>query len=81
MDQSSLSPKRLFTYTDAATVLGVSQRTVQRYIASGLIHTVSVGPRLRRILPDEMERIIAHGIGIPNIFEQPKQLCLKLDTK
>lgn len=57
------------TIKEAAATRQVSQRTIRRWIASGLLQAVRLGPSLIRISSDElarMERSIPGAIREPN---------------
>lgn len=43
------TPRKLVSIGQAANELQVSERTVRRYIAAGLLTAVRVGPRIIRI--------------------------------
>lgn len=66
--------KRLYSYADAAKIAGLSTRTIQRYVAEGLIRTVPLGRRLKRIPQSELDRIMENGFSEPVTSEKPKQL-------
>jgi len=51
----------LLTVNDVAVALGVSRASVRRWIASRIITTVKVGPRLVRVSRAEVERLIRAG--------------------
>lgn len=54
------------TIQEAATSRKVSQRTIRRWIASGLLQAIRLGPTLVRINSDELarlERIIPNAGG------------------
>ena len=42
---------------DAATRVGVSTKTVRRWISTGHLHGYRMGPRLLRVDPDELDRM------------------------
>ncbi len=44
---------------EAAEVLGVSERTLERQIAAGRVKAVDVSPRRRIITDDEIARILS----------------------
>jgi len=54
----SQRPQRLFTLADAANELGLSQRTIRRYIAAGRIAAYRVGPRVVRVDLDEIDKLV-----------------------
>ena len=43
---------------DAATRVGVSTKTVRRWIAAGHLRGCRMGPRLLRVDPDELDRML-----------------------
>lgn len=43
---------------DAATRVGVSTKTVRRWIAAGHLRGYRMGPRLLRVDPDELDRML-----------------------
>jgi len=43
---------------DAAARVGVSTKTVRRWIASGQLAGYRIGPRLLRIDPDDVDRML-----------------------
>lgn len=49
------------TRREAADYLGVSERTVDRYIATSKLHADRVGPRLIRIPLSSIEAFLAGG--------------------
>lgn len=53
-NKTQTQPSRLLTVRDIADLDGVSEKTVRRAIASGLLQAIRVGPgkRLIRIEPD-----------------------------
>ncbi|MDV6275065.1 helix-turn-helix domain-containing protein [Rhodococcus erythropolis] len=50
-----MSKARLSTIAEAAETLGVSTRTVRRYIAAGRFRAYRVGPRLIRVDLSELD--------------------------
>lgn len=48
----------LLTYKDAAGQLGISVRTLQRYIANGLLRAVTITRRTKRVRLSELEDFI-----------------------
>lgn len=52
------STARLITLGQAATELAVSERSVRRYLASGLLVGVRVGPRLIRVTRESLDRML-----------------------
>ena len=47
---------KLYSQAEAARRLGVSLRTVNRWVASGEIKAVKVGPRFHRVPASEITR-------------------------
>jgi excisionase family DNA binding protein len=81
-NQIPASPVRLLNLQQTADLLGVSVRTVHRYIAAGQIPSLVLGGRTRRIrntaLEDFLERIEA---GAPTEkTRSPKQLALGISV-
>lgn len=54
-------PVLLLSRGEAAERLRVSERTVRRYGASGLLDEVKVGPRLVKVTAESVERLIRAG--------------------
>lgn len=50
--------RELFSYQEAAQVLGVSERTIRRLVREGLLPVVQLGSRVRRIDPDDLAAVI-----------------------
>jgi excisionase family DNA binding protein len=48
----------LLTYKDAAGQLGISVRTLQRYIADGLLRAIAITRRTKRVRLSELEDFI-----------------------
>lgn len=61
MNQEDREEPDLYTRAEAATRLRVSQSTIRRYGASGLIEERRVGPHLIRVTVESVERLIAAG--------------------
>jgi excisionase family DNA binding protein len=57
MPRQPRAPKRPVTVAHGAQKYGLSDRTVYRYIASGLLPAYRVGPRMLRIDLDDLERL------------------------
>ncbi|WP_347343486.1 helix-turn-helix domain-containing protein [Jatrophihabitans telluris] len=55
---SNTALRSLSTIQQVATANHVSERTVRRWIASGLITGYRMGPRLIRLDMDEVERLL-----------------------
>lgn len=53
----------MLSMDDAARRYGVSTKTVRRWIASGQINAIRVGPRLIRIDADELDRQIGAPVS------------------
>ena len=51
-----MSQKKYINDHQVAEMLGISERTVARYVAAGLLKAYRVGPKLIRFDPDEVER-------------------------
>lgn len=58
------APRRLISLTQAAEILGVSTKSVRRYIAAGDLDAVRIGRRTIRIKTESLDRLIdAHPIN------------------
>jgi excisionase family DNA binding protein len=56
--------RRLVSLTQAAEILGVSTKSVRRYIAAGDLDAVRIGRRTIRIKTESLDRLIdAHPIN------------------
>ena len=53
-------PGRLVSLTDAAHALGVSTRTVRRFIEYGYVEAYRVGPRVIRLTAGDVNALIRH---------------------
>jgi excisionase family DNA binding protein len=53
------------TYTDAAAELGVSKRTIRRWIDAGRIPVVVLSPRVKRLRRIDL-RMLVHECMAPN---------------
>ena len=51
------APLPSLSVPDVAKALGLSTKTVRRYIAAGLLTAYRVGPKLLRLNADEVDRI------------------------
>jgi excisionase family DNA binding protein len=51
-------PRRLASITEAAEYVGVSPKTLRRYIASGRITGYRTGPRLIRVDLTELDAVL-----------------------
>lgn len=57
-------PRRLISLTEAADALGVSTKTVRRYIAAGDLDAVRLGRRTIRIKVESLDQMIdAHPVN------------------
>jgi len=56
--RKSDTQKRRLSIAEAAHLLGVSPRTVRRYIAEGRIRGIRVGPKMLRVDRDELDKLI-----------------------
>lgn len=57
-------PHRLVSLIEAAEILGVSTKSVRRYIAAGDLDAVRLGRRTIRIKAESLDRLIdAHPIN------------------
>jgi excisionase family DNA binding protein len=57
-------PRRLISLTEAADALGVSTKTVRRYIAAGDLDAVRLGRRTIRIRLESLDKLIdAHPVN------------------
>jgi excisionase family DNA binding protein len=59
MSANEVQKNRYVSLTFSAEILGVSERTIRRMIASGIIKGYKVGPRLVRVDLDEIEALPA----------------------
>ncbi|GAB3854584.1 hypothetical protein GCM10028801_08950 [Nocardioides maradonensis] len=56
--------RRLVSLTEAAEILGLSVKTVRRYIAAGDLDAVRLGRRVIRIKAESLDRLIdAHPVN------------------
>jgi excisionase family DNA binding protein len=62
----------LLGYTEAARVLGVSRRTVERLVAAGDLAVVDVGERSKRIHRDELEDFARRRSGRADTPSAPR---------
>ena len=53
-----VSRRQYESILDAAGRVGVSTKTVRRWIAAGHLSGYRVGPRLLRVDPDELDRML-----------------------
>ena len=64
MATSASVPRRLVSLVEAAEILGVSTKSVRRYIAAGDLDAVRIGRRTIRIKTESLDRLIdAHPIN------------------
>lgn len=68
---SATAARRLESIPAAAAYLGVSQRTVRRYIAAGLVTGFRTGPKLIRVDRDEIDGMLR---PIPNASSMGRDL-------
>nr|WP_238555696.1 helix-turn-helix domain-containing protein [Gordonia amicalis] len=47
----------MLSLSQAATLLGVSTRTIRRWIAAGELPAARIGPKLLRIRVEDLERL------------------------
>jgi excisionase family DNA binding protein len=55
--------ENLITKKDAATLLKVSVKTIERRIKEGKIRTIKLSPRCIRIAPAELDKFIRNSGG------------------
>jgi excisionase family DNA binding protein len=61
---TAISTRRLVSLTEAAEILGLSTKTIRRYIAAGDLDAVRLGRRVIRIKAESIERLIgAHPLN------------------
>lgn len=53
--------RHLLTLSDAAAEVGVSERTLRRYISQGRLDVIRINARVLRIDPAELDRFL--GVG------------------
>ena len=64
MATSAPVARRLVSLVEAAEILGVSTKSVRRYIAAGDLEAVRIGRRTIRIKTESLDRMIeAHPIN------------------
>jgi excisionase family DNA binding protein len=64
MATSAPVARRLVSLVEAAEILGVSTKSVRRYIAAGDLDAVRIGRRTIRIKTESLDRLIdAHPIN------------------
>jgi len=64
---------KLLTTKEVATLLGLSDETVRRWIQNRRIRYVKVGARAVRIDEDEIQRLILQGTVMPR--REPTQVA------
>jgi excisionase family DNA binding protein len=57
--------KLLYSTAEAAEALGVSSRTIARWVKDGRIKAVRAGGRLWRISAEEIRRVTEEGTTVP----------------
>lgn len=64
MAATTTPARRLVSLPEAADILGLSVKTVRRYIASGDLDAVRLGSRTIRIKTESLDRLIdAHPVN------------------
>ena len=64
MAATATSTRRLISLLEAAEILGVSVKSVRRYVAAGDLDAVRLGRRTIRIKADSLDRLIdAHPVN------------------
>ncbi len=64
MAATATPTRRLVSLPEAADILGLSVKTVRRYIAAGDLDAVRLGRRTIRIKTDSLDRLIdAHPVN------------------
>lgn len=64
MATTATTPRRLISLSEAADALGVSVKTVRRYIAAGDLDAGRLGRRTIRVRLDSLDRLIdAHPVS------------------
>ncbi|HET7385585.1 MAG TPA: helix-turn-helix domain-containing protein [Nocardioidaceae bacterium] len=58
MTNTATPSRRVISLTEAAEILGVSTKTVRRYIAAGELDAVRLGRRTIRIKTESLDRLI-----------------------
>lgn len=67
--ETAIPPERkLLDKVEAATILGVSPRTIYDWGEKGFISRVKVGPLLVKYKREEIEGIVEHGLEIAEDF-------------
>lgn len=60
--EKSDQTEKPLTRQQCAEMLGVSVNSVNRYIRAGYLSAVKISPRLIRIAPESIRRLMVHGI-------------------
>ncbi|HEU5036076.1 MAG TPA: helix-turn-helix domain-containing protein [Nocardioides sp.] len=64
MAATATSTRRLVSLAEAAEILGLSVKTVRRYVATGDLDAVRLGRRTIRIKAESIDRLIdAHPVN------------------
>lgn len=64
MATTATTPRRLISLAEAAETLGVSTKTVRRYVAAGDLDAVRLGRRTIRVKTESIDSLIeAHSIN------------------
>jgi len=64
MATTATTPRRLISLAEAADTLGVSTKTVRRYVAAGDLDAVRLGRRTIRVKTESIDSLIeAHSIN------------------
>ena len=64
MATTATTPRRLISLAEAADTLGVSTKTVRRYIAAGDLDAVRLGRRTIRVKTESIDGLIdAHPVN------------------
>lgn len=57
------APDRLLSAKEASAILGISKRTLFRYVRRGLLHPVKLSPRTVRFTAEDIESLCTKGGG------------------
>jgi len=71
--------KLMYSTAEAAEALGVSTRTIARWVKDGRIKAVRAGGRLWRISIEEIRRVAEEGTSAPDEPEAPRTVAQALD--
>lgn len=66
---TSVIPKLLYSFEEAASVLSLSPWTLRVYAKRGTLPTVKIGTR-RLIRVADLDRIVAEGLDSPTSFHE-----------